>query len=68
MLDAVYVDMRAKSVVAMQVQAAFEPSIRTWLEAKNPEECLDQLGAMDIAHGDPERIRTADLWLDRPIC
>ncbi len=68
MLDAACVDTRAKSVVALRVKAAFTPSLRAWLAAKKPEECPVQLGEINIVHGDPERIRTADLWLDRPIC
>ena len=60
MLDAAYVDMKARQVVGMNPKEGFLPLF----SLKEPVTA----GEIVLVTGDPERIRTADLWLDRPVC
>ena len=70
MLDAVYVDLGMKSVVAIQVKPSFKPLFTAWLEAGagDRRKPLLKIGNEKFVHGGPDRIRTGDLWLDRPVC
>ncbi len=68
MLDAVYVDTSTKRIVALQIKPSFKPLFTAWLGTKNPDETTVRLGAKKIVDGDPDGIRTHDLWLDRPVC
>ena len=60
MLDAAYVEMKSGGVVGVKPKPEFLPLFNL----KEPVRAGDQV----LVIGDPERIRTADLWLDRPVC
>ena len=68
MLEAVYVDVPNKRLVAFQVKPAFKPLFRVSLERKEPHLLSVRFGHSDIVHGDPEGIRTPDLHRDRVAC
>ena len=59
-LDAVYVDVDNRQVVSIQPKADFLPL----LAAASPTWGL----AGPMLHGDPDRIRTDDLQLDKLAC
>ena len=60
MFDVDYVDTKAGQVVGMEPKPEFLPLFNL----KKPVIA----GEVDLVAGDPDRIRTDDLWLDRPIC
>jgi site-specific DNA recombinase len=68
MLEAVYVDVPNKRLVALQVKPAFKPLFRVSLERKEPQLLTVRFGHSDIVPGDPEGIRTPDLHRDRVAC
>ena len=64
-LDVDYVDIKARQVVGMKPQPEFLPWFNLpWFKLKEPV----RAGEVVLVAGDPDRIRTDDLWLDRPIC
>ncbi len=67
MREAVYVDVDNKAVVALQIKQAFRPLFRAWLESEEPQRVALRF-ASDIVYGDPDRIRTDDLQLDKLAC
>ncbi len=67
MLEAVYVDVPSKAVVALQIKPAFRPLFRAWLESDEPQRVALRFTS-DIVYGDPDRIRTDDLHRDRVAC
>ena len=60
MLDAVYVEMKSGEVVGIKPKPEFLPLFNL----KEPV----RAGERVLVIGDPDRIRTDDLWLDRPVC
>ena len=57
MLEAVYVDVPNKKLVAFQVKPAFKPLFRVSLDRKEPQLLSARFGHSDIVSGDPEGIR-----------
>ena len=68
MLEAVYVDVPNKRLVAFKVKPAFKPLSRVSLERKEPHSFSVRFSRSDIVLGDPEGIRTPDLHRDRVAC
>ena len=60
MLDVDYLDNKAGQVAGMKPKPEFLPLFNL----KGPVIA----GEVVLVAGDPDRIRTDDLWLDRPIC
>ena len=56
MLEAVYVDVPGKKLVALQVKPAFKPLFRAWLGNEEPQQVSLRFGS-DIVFGDPDGIR-----------
>ena len=67
MLQAVYVDVPKKKLVALQVKPTFKPLFRAWLENEEPQQVQLRFTS-DIVFGDPEGIRTPDLQRDKLVC
>ncbi len=67
MLEAVYVDVPGKKLVALQVKPAFKPLFRAWLDNEEPQQVSLRFGS-NIVYGDPDGIRTHDLQLDKLAC
>jgi hypothetical protein len=68
MLEAVYVDVPKRIVVALQVKPAFKPLFRAWLDNEKPRCEAPRFTLSDIVLGDPEGIRTPDLQRDKLVC
>ena len=64
MLGAVYVDTTTKEVVGLQPKPAFLPLF----DLPEPVKARELVLTTKLTAGDPDRIRTGDLWLDRPVC
>ncbi|MCH8062385.1 MAG: hypothetical protein IH861_07775 [Chloroflexi bacterium] len=66
MLDGVHVDLTSQQVVALAIKPAFKPLFKAWLD--NDDEGGNStkltLGKIDVVHGDPDRSRTGDLYID----
>jgi site-specific DNA recombinase len=52
MLEAVYVDVPGKKLVALQVKPAFKPLFRAWLDNEEPQQVSLRFGS-NIVYGDP---------------
>ena len=64
MLEAVYVDTVSKEVVGLKPKPSFLPLF----SMKEPVKAGEFLLSTNLTAGDPDRIRTGDLCLDRAVC